>query len=113
MSYFAIAVYFSYCYYKSIMKKLHLLSLLGIAAAAAISLSSCVFTYPISATSNPLGSKIGTSEGMSIFGLTFSGDTGIRQAAKEGGITKISTVDFKTTNILGIYWGFTCIVTGD
>jgi len=96
------------------MSKMRVLSFIGAAAIAVASLSSCAMTVPVSATSNPLGSKVGTSTGMGLLGvIVLSPDTGIHQAAKNGGITKISTVDFKMTNILGLYQGYSCIVTGE
>ncbi|MBI3259380.1 MAG: hypothetical protein HYZ54_07915 [Ignavibacteriae bacterium] len=96
------------------MFKLRFLSYVGAACIAIASLSSCAITYPVSATSNPLGSKVGVSSGMGILGaIVLSPDSGIQQAAKNGGITKISTVDFKVTNILGIYQTYTCTITGE
>jgi len=96
------------------MNKMRFLSFVGAATIAVASLSSCALTVPVSATSNPLGSKVGTSTGSGFLGaLIFSPDTGIHQAAKNGGITKISTVDFKTTNVLGILQTYTCTVTGE
>lgn len=84
------------------------------ATVGLIGLSSCKMTVPVSATSNPIGSKVGTSDGIGILGwLVFSENTGIRQAAKNGGITKVSTVDFKMTNILGLFQKYECIVTGE
>ena len=86
--------------------------------AASISLaalmSSCSITLPVSATSNPVGNKVGQSTGtvyLQIF--AFDADASIRSAAKNGGITKISTVDFKHTNVLGLVDSYTTIVTGE
>ena len=76
---------------------------------------SCSSTGPITATSNELGSKVGTSTAGLILGLIpiGGGDYSIQSAAKEGGITKISTVDLKKFNYLGIWAGCTTIVTGE
>ena len=83
-------------------------------AALALSLTSCSVTVPVNATSNPVGSKVGSASTTSIFGLFFDGgDASIRTAAKKGGITKISTVDFKSTNYLFIVGMFETIVTGE
>ena len=86
--------------------------------AASISLaalmSSCSITLPVSATSNPVGNKVGQSTGsvyLHIF--AFDADASIRSAAKNGGITKISTVDIKHTNVLGLVDSYTTIVTGE
>lgn len=74
----------------------------------------CTTISPITATSNELGTKVGTSTAAYIFGLIpISDDYSIQAAAKEGGITKISTVDLKSFNYLGIYSGYTTIVTGE
>jgi len=59
-------------------------------------LSSCAVTVPVAATSNPVGSKVGKAKSTQTLGFFFDGgDLGIQKAAKEGGIKKISTVDYK------------------
>ena len=83
--------------------------------ALAITLSSCEITRPIAATSNPVGSKIGTSTAFGI--LMFppfvgAGNTGIQKAAKNGGITKIGTVDY-TERYFFLWRTWTCTVTGE
>jgi len=79
-----------------------------------ILITSCSITLPVSATSNPVGSKVGTAKASGFFGIIYmDADASIKQAAKNGGITKISTVDMKTTNFLGIFTGHECIVTGE
>ena len=45
--------------------------------------------------------------------LWFDQDASIARAAKEGGITEISSVDLKATDILGIIQTYECIVTGN
>lgn len=77
-------------------------------------MTSCTLTMPVTATSNPVGNKVGESTGtvfLQIF--AFDADASIRTAAKNGGITKVSTVDIKQTNILGIVTTYTTIVTGE
>jgi hypothetical protein len=76
-------------------------------------LSSCSMILPLTATSNSSGTKVGTSVATSVFGLCFGGDASIRTAAKNGGITKISTVDMQKTNTLFIITKYTTIVTGE
>lgn len=86
-------------------------------------LSSCTMNLPISATENPIGSKVGEADGVEIFpmgimgyygyGLSFYGDASIMNACKKAGITKVSTVDFHSTNYLGIVAVHTCVVTGE
>ena len=78
-------------------------------------LSSCEITRPICATSNPIGNKKGKSTAIGI--LMFppfagSGNAGIERAAKDGNITKISTVDYQYQWFL-LFQKWTCIVTGE
>lgn len=90
------------------MKKILLLG------AFAMIMSSCSVTLPVNATSNEVGSKTGSASTTSVFGLFFDGgDASIRTAAKKGGISKISTVDFKSTNYLFIIGMYETIVTGN
>ena len=84
------------------------------AAIFFFSLSACTLTLPIAATSHPVpGTKEGRAKASSIFGLTFDQDASIKKAAAAGGITEISTVDLKTTNILFIFITYETIVTGE
>lgn len=93
------------------MKKLKALAALVISAGI---LASCSLTLPVAATSNTVGSKVGTAKATGfLYILFFDADASIRTAAKNAGITKISTVDIKQTNILGILTGFETIVTGE
>lgn len=85
-----------------------------IAGAAAAMLASCSLTLPVAATSNPVGSKVGTATATGFFGILFFGaDASIQTAAKNGNISKISTVDIKATNVLNILTNYECIVTGE
>ena len=60
--------------------------------------SSCSFTKPICATSNPVGSKVGVAS----------------TTAKNGGIKKISTVDYRVSMVfLTIIMKQETIVTGE
>ncbi len=70
-------------------------------------------TLPITATSNTIGSKTGTATCTSFMSLISFGDCSAQTAAKNGEITKISTVDFKVTSVLGIISDYTTIVTGE
>lgn len=77
-------------------------------------MSSCSLTLPVNATSNPIGNKVGTATATGFLGvLFFNADASIRTAAKNGGITKISTVDIKQSNILNIVITYETIVTGE
>ena len=93
------------------MKRVRTFAFLFIAAAM---LYGCSVTFPVGATGNTIGKKVGTASGTGYFGVLWFGiDASIRTAAKNGGITKISTVDFKQSNILGIVQTYETIVTGD
>lgn len=82
--------------------------------AGMLVLTSCSITLPVSATSNALGSKQGKASGTCFFyQLCFGADASVQQAARNGGITKISTVDLQTKSVLGIIVTYTCIVTGE
>ena len=100
---------------------------LAIAAASAFMLSSCAMigsqtgsgvwytntTDPVTATSNTVGKKVGTSKATNILGIIVTGDSGINEAARNGGIQKISHVDVKKTCILGIFGTTETIVYGE
>ena len=77
-------------------------------------MSSCSLTLPVSATSNPVGTKVGTAKATGYLGvLFFNADASIQRAAKNGGITRISTVDIKSGTILGLIVTYETIVTGE
>lgn len=76
-------------------------------------MSSCSLTLPVTATSNPVGEKVGTAKATGFLGvLFFNADASIRTAAKNGGITEISTVDIKQGNVLNLIVTYETIVTG-
>jgi NADH:ubiquinone oxidoreductase subunit 2 (subunit N) len=76
-------------------------------------LSSC-FTTPVAATSNPVGKKIGSARCLYLLSILPLGnwDTGVYKAAKNGGISKISTVDRKV-QFFYLVSIFTTVVTGE
>ncbi len=87
---------------------------LAMTVAVAAMLTSCAITLPVAATSNPVGNKVGMAKGTIYLGVFyFDQDASIKSAAKNGGITKISTVDVKFSNILGIIMSYETIVTGE
>ena len=93
------------------MKKLK--SILALAVVAMLA-ASCSLTLPVAATSNAVGNKVGTSKATGYLGiLFFDADASIQSAAKDGGITKISTVDIKSSSILNLIVSYECIVTGE
>ncbi len=77
-------------------------------------MSSCSLTLPVTATSNPVGTKVGTATATGFLGiLFFNADASIRTSAKNGVITKISTVDIKQGNVLNLIVTYETIVTGE
>ena len=67
---------------------------------------------PILATSHPAGSKMGQASSTGIICVA-TGDSSIKAAAANGGITKISHVDYHTTAVLGVYAKTTVTVYGE
>lgn len=70
---------------------------------------------PVLATNNviDLDGKKGVSTCKSYFSLIALGDASIQEAADEGGITKITHVDWSVTNVLGVYGEYTVTVYGE
>ena len=56
--------------------------------------------------------KSGEATTTSIFGLVSWGDASIQEAAKNGGITTIESVDYRYFNVLSVYQTFTTIAHG-
>jgi hypothetical protein len=96
------------------MNKKFTTAIAAIALVLAATLSSCSITFPVAISSNPIGSKVGTSEATTYFYvLAFDEDFSIRAAAKNGGITRVATVDVRQKNILGVVQKYTTTVTGE
>ena len=74
--------------------KFTLKALAAVAVCALVS-SCATISSPVTATSNPVGSKCGVAESTIYLGTWSSKgeENGIEQAAKNAGITKISHVD--------------------
>ena len=77
---------------------------LAAAAVCALAASCATTSIPVTATNQPRGSKCGEAKSTIYLGLWISkGEiNGIDQAAKNGGITKISHVDSYTKSYV---WG--------
>jgi len=86
----------------------------GIIAAATLALAvGCTTSHPV-AINGDIGSKRGESTGSIILGLIYLGHGDILDAAQNGGITRVSTVDIRTTTILGgLFIKNTTIVSGE
>lgn len=81
---------------------------------AIILVSACSMNRPVCATSNPLGTKVGTYTQTSFLGFPpmANKDAAIAKAAANGGITKISTVDYRMTWMIFTI-KYETIVTGE
>ena len=65
-------------------------------------------------TENARGRKMGQATGRNILGIIADGDCSIEAAARQGGITEVSTVDYKIKQVLwGAYVECTTVVTGE
>jgi TRL-like protein family len=67
---------------------------------------------PVAATGNSGGTKMGQATSTAIICVA-TGDSSIKAAAANGGITKISHVDYHTTSVLGVYAKTTVTVYGE
>lgn len=99
---------------KSVLSILSLGMIYGCAAGAA-PVTGYVFSDvagPVVATTSTASSKTGTSSCQSILGWLALGDCSIDAAKKNGKITSVSSVDYKTRSILGLYAEVTTSVKG-
>ena len=64
--------------------------------ATAMFIASCSTVRPVAGATGTVGSKTGEAKQAFIFGWPLKGEGGILQAAKNGGITKVGTVDLRT-----------------
>ncbi len=67
---------------------------------------------PIMATGNTGSSKVGKATSKGIICVA-TGDSSIKAACANGGITKIHHVDYHTTSVLGVYVETTVTVYGE
>jgi hypothetical protein len=105
------------------MKKLFIIA----AVAATALLSSCAGTGTVcgmggiytdvkegvTATSNSVGTKVGTASATNILGIIATGDASISTAASNGGVKKISHIDAHKKSILGIFATYEVFVYGE
>ena len=95
------------------MRKRNILSITAGIALLAVGSCSPIITDPLIVTDNAVGSKVGeASYRLNFFGLPTEKDAnvGVAQAAKNGGITKIATVDIRVNPQDK---SFTTVVTGE
>ncbi|RKY16182.1 MAG: TRL-like protein family [Planctomycetota bacterium] len=70
-------------------------------------------TTPGYASDEDLGTKSGVSAAESFVGIVAVGDASIAAGAADGGISKVTHVDYHTFSILGVYAKFECFVYGE
>lgn len=68
--------------------------------------------YPIAATPNQAGSRMGDACSTSILGWVTTGDASIETARRNGEITLITSVDAHDSSVLGVYSRHCVIVRG-
>ncbi len=69
---------------------------------------------PVGVTSNTGKSgKVGTAECASVLSLVATGDCSIDAAKKNGGITKVTHIDWDSKNVLGLFGQYKLIVHGE
>jgi hypothetical protein len=93
------------------MKKL----VFAVLALVVLSLAACsTITIPDDITDNPVGTKTGESNAILLGPFMLSGDISLATAAKNGGVTRIATVEQRLEAKLGGLWcKLTTIVTGN
>ena len=104
-------------------KKIKLLALAGILGSS-LTVSSCII-HPLVAGlysdwkvhmgdhQQEIGSKQAEACVTNILGLIATGDASALMAAEKAGIKKITSIDYKASNILGLYGTYCVIVTGE
>jgi hypothetical protein len=101
-----------YLFEEDFMKRVVLAAVVLITALALMGCASV--TIPTGVTSNPIGSKTGTSSGQIILGAFGHGNGSALEAAQSAGITQISTVDTTIKQFLGsLVVTVTTTVTGN
>jgi hypothetical protein len=70
-------------------------------------------SLPIDASSNGGGTKMGKSVAKSYLGMVATGDASFQAAKQNGGISKVTHVDWDAKNYLGFYGEYTTTVYGD
>jgi hypothetical protein len=95
------------------INKMKNLTKLGIAVVMAGFLASCSISGPLMVTNHSVGEKRGEASRKIFLNITFGQtDLGAITAAKNGGISKIATVDWKVTG--GLFTTtYATIVTGE
>jgi len=94
------------------MRKLGLV--MALVAISFMAVGCATVTKPVSVTTNPVGGKVGQASGKIWLGVFGTANAGVQAAAKNGGITNISTVDLtEKLGILGLWTEWEATVTGN
>ena len=83
---------------------------------AAILIASCSTVMPVAGATGSVGKKTGEASQAFVFMLPLKGEGGVAQAAKNGGITKVGTVDVRVNRPASPiipYFVVTTVVTGE
>lgn len=83
---------------------------------AAILIASCSTVMPVAGASGVVGKKTGEASQSFLGAFPFKGEGGVAQAAKNGGITKVGTVDVRVNwpaSPIIPYFVVTTVVTGE
>ena len=68
---------------------------------------------PMAVTANAEGSKEGRAKAWGTLGMFSWGDASTAAACRDGKITRVRTVDIEEFNLLGLYYSYTTVVTGE
>lgn len=83
---------------------------------SALFIASCSTTSLVAGATGTVGKKTGEASQKFVFGFPLKGEGGIMQAAKNGGITKVGTVDLRVdwpASPAIPYWVITTVVSGE
>lgn len=83
------------------------------AAAPTVGLWFTDVKGPVDAGEGTATAKTGQACAKNLLGLVAQGDASIEAAKEAGGIDRVTTVDHKTTSILGLYAQFCTVVYGE
>jgi hypothetical protein len=77
----------------------------------------CDITYPhtqaVVSSDGSIGSKVGSAGSVTVMCLVSFGNASVVEAARNGNITQIKTIDHQYINALGLVQRFYTIVTGE
>ncbi len=88
----------------------------ALSVLAILCMVSCSTVSPVAGATGAVGEKTGEATQTFILGYPLDGEGGIMQAAKNGGITNVGTVDVRVdypASPLIPYWVVTTVVSGE